>query len=345
VRISGFSDRAKLAFLFGLGAIVVVFLFWSLQTLLLIFLGLLIGIVLDAIASVGVRFLKMPRGVAVVTAAVLLLAACAGALSLLIVPLLREGTGFMEALPERTARFTQRIEQYREDIPWLKQFLPEFNPNESAGPKTPPTETAKKAVSTASSLLDWLFEALSTFFLALYLAWSPDRWLKGVAELWPKGNPDDRIAVYCRIGGALRSYLFSMAVYVVAMGTMWTIGLWMIGINYAILFGAIGGLVEIAPYIGPTLGLIPPLLFALTLGKAKVFSVLALYAFLHIIEGYVLVPYILHRKEHLPAPIVVLSLLIFGKLGLLGFILAVPLGTLCYVLANELIYKNHRAQA
>jgi predicted PurR-regulated permease PerM len=343
VKASVFSGRAKTAFLFGLAAIAVAVLFWIQKVVLLAFLGLLIAIVLDAIAKPGIRFLKMPRGAAVIVAALIFLSALAGTLSLLLIPILREGTGFMESIPQRAAILNKKIEQYRNDFPWLKQVLP--NPKDTES-KTPPAQMAKNAFGTASAILEGAFEALATFFLAIYLAWNPERWLRGVAELWPRGSPEQRIALYRKIGDALRSYLFTIGVYVLAMGTMWTLGLWLIGIEYPLLFGAIGGLVEIVPYIGPTLGLIPPLLVAMTMGKVKMLYVVLLYIILHVIEGYILVPYLLHRKEHLPPPIVILSILAFGTLfGILGVLLAIPLGTVAYVLADELIYKKREAQS
>lgn len=333
-----YLNRLKISFLFVVAVVVVVYLFWLQKVFLLVFLGLLIAIVLDAIARPGIRFLKMPRVFAVVTSAIILFALIIGALSLLVVPLAREGTSFQQSLPERTAAFSEKLEKYRSDFPWLKRILPDPNSSESI---TPASEITKKAVGTASAIFSGLVDGLAVFFLAIYFAWNPERWLRGVAALWPRGSPEERIALFRKIGDALRSYLFAIGIYIIAMGTLWTLGLWLIGIPYPLLFGTIGGIVEIVQDIGPMIGLIPPLLVAMTMGKAKVIYVLLLYAALHILEGYILVPYLMHRKEHLPAPIVVLSILAFGTVfGILGVLTAIPLGTVGYVLANEFIYKK-----
>lgn len=334
-----FSGRARTAFFFAVAIIAVALLYWLQTVLLLAFLGLLIAIVLDAIARPGIRFLKMPRGVAVTIAAGIFVVVIVGTLALLIVPLMQERNEFMQALPEKLENVSNRIEQYRRDFPSLKSILPTLKGDSKADATT----VASNAVGTASSVVEWTMEALATFFLAIYLAWNPERWLRGVAELWPRGSPENRIALYRKIGDALRSYLFSIAVYIIAMGSLWTVGLWLIGIPYALLFGTIGGLVEIAPYIGPVLGLIPPLIFSATLGTKTVLYVVGLYVLLHIIEGYVLVPYLMHRREHLPPPVVLLSILACGAVfGVMGVIVAVPLGTVIYVLADETIYQHWR---
>jgi predicted PurR-regulated permease PerM len=334
------TGRAKTVFLLGIVAVVIAFLFWLQKVVLLAFLALLIAIVLDAIARPGARFLKMPRGLAIIVGAILFLGIVVGTLSLLIMPLAQEGAAFQKTLPQRTANLNKKVTEYRENFPWMKRILPDPNQEPSSASAN---EVAKKAVGTASAIFGGLVDGLAVFFLAIYFAWDPDRWLRGVAELWPRGSPETRIDLMRKLGSALRSYLFAIGIYIVAMGTLWTLGLWLIGIPYPLLFGTIGGVVEIVQYIGPMIGLIPPLLVAMTMGTTKVIYVLLLYALLHIVEGYILVPYLMHRKEHLPPPIVVLSILAFGTVfGLLGVLLAIPLGTVGYVLANELIYKKRK---
>lgn len=335
----------KTAAAFGLAAIGVVLVFWAQSVWLLLFLGLLIGVLLDAIAEFGIRWIKLPRGVAVVLAAIIFLGGLGGTLALMITPLLREGTELMHSLPDKTGQLSDRVEQYRNEYSLLKHVLPASQSATAApvGPK--PAEVAKKALVTASTALEWSARALATFFFALFLAWNPERWIRGVAELWPRNLVERRIALFRRVGAALRSYLFTVGIYIVAMAVMWTLGLWLIGIDYALLFGVIGGVVEIVPYVGPLLGMIPPLLYALSAGGMKAFYVLLLYAVLHVLEGYVLVPYLMHQRERLPSPLVVLSILLAGTLfGFLGVVLAVPLGTTVYVCLQETVYKSRHAE-
>jgi predicted PurR-regulated permease PerM len=332
--------RLKTAFAFALAVIVIVLLYWLRSVLLLVFLALLLGILMDSIASLGTRFLKLPRSAAVVLAALVFLVGCAAALTLILVPLVRQGTDFVQKLPQKLAASDRKIEQYRREFPWLNRFLPSSEPAPAnAGSSAP--QLAKKALITASAALEWGATALATFFLGLFLAWDPERWLRGVAQLLPGPPERDYLMLMRKTGKGLRSYLFALGLYIVVMGVAWAVGLWLIGIDYPLLFGAIGGLVEIVPYIGPMLGLIPPLLLALTAGGAKIIYVLLLYAVLHVVEGYILVPVIMNRSEHLPPPIVILSIMICGEIfGTLGVVLAVPLGTAVYILVNEMVYKR-----
>jgi predicted PurR-regulated permease PerM len=282
----------------------------------------------------------------VVLSALLLLVSVAAALTLLLIPLVREGTDLVQSLPRILAKVDERVEQYRHDFPWLERVWPSHPaPAQGEGASKAP-QIAKKALFTLSSVIEGGATALAVFFLGLFLAWNPERWLRGVAELWPGAPVEERIELLRKIGVGLRSYLFTLAVYIVLMGAAWALGLWLIGIRYPLLFGAIGGLAEVVPYVGPMVGLLPPLLIAVSAGPGKILAVVVLYAILHIVEGYLLVPFLMHRGTHLPPPIVVLSILVFGTLfGALGVVLAVPLGTAAYVWVNETVYGRNRSDS
>ena len=345
------SGWGKTAGAFALAAILVVSLYWLLEVMLLVFLSVLLGILLDTITSFWVRFLKFRRGAAVVLSACLFVLGVLAALGLIMVPLIKEGVDFAQSLPSRVSKVEQWIDQYKQENPWIGRFLPPATNRSEPGERSPvssaPTapELAQKAFFTVSTAVEWGATALAVFFLGLFWAWDPERWLKGVALLFGEQGVEERIALGRRLAGALRSYLFSMAVYILAMGGAWSLGLWLIGIDYALLFGAIGGLAEVVPYMGPMVAVVPPFLFALTQGVAKTLYVLGLYVLLHILEGYVLVPFLMHEREHLPPPVVVISILVCGAIfGPFGVILAVPLGTVAYVLSNELVSARRTAK-
>lgn len=335
------ADSRKLVFYLAVGS-VALFLLKSLQTIVLLtFLALLIALVIDAIARPGIRLLRMPRGLAVVLAGILLVIGGTGILIFIGTPLIEQATSLVQTLPEHEARLNVLIKRYEQEHPWIERFLPAPSIRVKDEEKPKPADVAKQALVSARVFVEWAGRAVAVFFLALFLAWDPERWLRGIAPLVPGAPPEQRVELFRRIGAALRSYLFTIGVYIVAMASMWTLGLWLIGIEYALVFGLIGGLVEIVPYVGPFIGFLPPLLFSLSYGLGTVTLLILLYIVLHIVEGYMLVPWLLHDRENLPPPVVVGSILVFGTLfGSLGIVLAVPLALMIYVCLNETVYRD-----
>lgn len=147
------------------------------------------------------------------------------------------------------------------------------------------------------------------------------------------------------MGGFLRGQLTVSAL----VGTMFAAGLFGLGFmgfpalrNYCILIGtaaAIGGFI---PYLGPIIGVTPAVLIVLlTLGVAwstkllALVLVLALFALIQAIEGFVLQPRIVGKGAGLH-PLVVLFALIFGaQFGIGGMVAAVPLASVIRVLILE----------
>src|SRR5207253_584620 len=76
-------------------------------------------------------------------------------------------------------------------------------------------------------------------------------------------------------------------------------------VPYWVLFGVIGGVVEIVPYYGPILALLPPLVISLTMGPQVTLAVLGIYVVIHVVDSYILLPYLLDRQVNLP-PVAVL---------------------------------------
>lgn len=130
--------------------------------------------------------------------------------------------------------------------------------------------------------------------------------------------------------GYVTAFFQGQLVIAVFMGIMLAIGFTLIGLQAAILFGLLLGLLNIVPFLGTVVGL------ALTLpvawiqpdgGLQLVGLVLLVFAIVQLIESWVLTPRIMSEKSGLHPGIVVVSLFFWGILfgGVIGMILAVPL--------------------
>jgi predicted PurR-regulated permease PerM len=272
----------------------------------------------------------------VIAASVLSLAVVAGTVALIAVPLVKQGSALWKALPETTEKLTQRLDKMRDDYPILSGVLPGTAKDGSEAPR-PPTpgetkETVKGVAYAASRVLEGFVTFVSLFFIGIFLAADPRRYTEGLARLLPGAPFDERVELLHDMGAALRNYLVALGIYIVAMAALWALGLWLIGIDYFLLFGVIGGVVEVVPYVGPLVGLVPPLFVALGMGTKEVLLVLGLYAILHVVEGYILVPMLMEKREKLPPVVTLVAILGFGAaFGFWGVVLAVPLATVLHV--------------
>jgi predicted PurR-regulated permease PerM len=112
------------------------------------------------------------------------------------------------------------------------------------------------------------------------------------------------------------------------------VGMWVLGTlglvpgadKYAVVFGAWVAFMELIPYLGPWLGAIPPLIYALVVHPISALWVALLFLGIHQIEGHVVVPNVMGNALRLHPLLVIFGLLAGGEIyGLPGALVALPL--------------------
>jgi predicted PurR-regulated permease PerM len=125
----------------------------------------------------------------------------------------------------------------------------------------------------------------------------------------------------------VQGYMSGLFLVTLIIAALNTIGLLALGIEHAIFFGILSGVLTIIPYVGIIIGALFPILMALitkdsiwyTIGVILVFTVV------QFLEGNFITPRITGSKVSINALAAIIALLIGGKLlGIAGMILAVP---------------------
>jgi predicted PurR-regulated permease PerM len=113
-------------------------------------------------------------------------------------------------------------------------------------------------------------------------------------------------------------------------------------VKYAVIIGIIGGILNIIPYFGPFLGMIPAFLVAFATGGIwrAIIAVLAILAIQQIDSNYIY-PKIVGTSIGLHPLFVLLAVSFFGYLwGVLGMLLAVPIACIVQVVVVRWAYKK-----
>jgi predicted PurR-regulated permease PerM len=124
-------------------------------------------------------------------------------------------------------------------------------------------------------------------------------------------------------------------------GTLPGIGLWLLGMPSALALGLIAFALEFIPFAGPILAAVPAVLIALMIGPEMVLWVVGLYLVVQQLEGNVVYPLIQQWAVHVPAAVLLFSLIGFAMLfGVIGVIFAAPLTVVTYVLVKRLYVQE-----
>jgi predicted PurR-regulated permease PerM len=199
-----------------------------------------------------------------------------------------------------------------------------------------------KVSQSGLTVLGWVAQLVLIPVVTFYLLRDWDILVARVNELLPR-TVEPTISRLAResdevLGAFLRGQLSVM----VALGTMYAVGLWLVGIDVGPLIGMIAGLISFVPYLGAIVGLGMALIAAVVQYQdwTHVFLVLGVFGVGQLIEGYVLVPKLVGDKIGLHPVAVIFAILAGGELfGFLGVLLALPVAAVVMVLLRYLHEK------
>ncbi len=136
-----------------------------------------------------------------------------------------------------------------------------------------------------------------------------------------------------RVGRYLLMQLVVNIVYAIPIA----IGLWILGIPNALLWGLLALALRFVPYIGPAIGMLLPLFLALAVapGWSLVLWTAALFVVMELVTGNVIEPWLYGSRTGLsPLAIIVAAIFWTWLWGPLGLVLSTPL-TVCLVVLGR----------
>ena len=134
-------------------------------------------------------------------------------------------------------------------------------------------------------------------------------------------------------GGALKNWFIAQLQDSLAIGILWLIGLYIIGVRWAPLWALLGALFQFVPQIGAVLGVIGPVLVAMFKWGdwEHPLYVLILYAVIAVVDGFLLQPYLMKRTAKVPMWASILTPITLGfAIPFWGVLLAPPLLAVVY---------------
>lgn len=134
-------------------------------------------------------------------------------------------------------------------------------------------------------------------------------------------------AVLTKIYAAVHGYLTGLVTVTLIVGTLNTIGLLVLDIDYAIFFGFLAAALLIIPYIGILIGSILPIIVALITKDSPMSAVgvAGVFVFVQFLEGNFITPQIVGSKVSINGLVAIIALLLGAALwGISGMALSLP---------------------
>jgi len=210
---------------------------------------------------------------------------------------------------------------------WIDQTKSEGLDNSTAAIGT--------ALTTAGGFLVLFFLLPVYIFLILY--YKP-LFLEFISQLFSNGQQEVVNEVLSESKTLIQSYLIGLLLEAAVVATLNSAGLLILGIEYAVLIGVIGALLNLIPYIGGLVAISIPMLMAIaTKSPIDALWVFILYIIIQLIDNNFIVPKIVASRVKINALVSIVVVLIGGAMwGVAGMFLSIPLTAIVKVIFDRI---------
>ncbi len=201
--------------------------------------------------------------------------------------------------------------------------------------------TLMSSVSHSGGVIaEWLMNLLLIPVVTFYLLRDWDGLIAKVHDLLPRRVAPTATKLAGEVDTVLAAFVRGQFYVMLALGGIYSIGLWMTGLDLALLIGMLAGLVSFVPYLGSIVGIVMACVAALVQFHELIQLVPVAIVFIigQSLEGMVLTPMLVGDKIGLHPVAVMFAVLAGGQLfGFLGILLALPVASVIMVLLRHVL--------
>ena len=328
------TQKLMLGLLFVLALFVVGVILNELRTVLL---PLAIALLLSNIFKPVVTFLKGKR-VPTILALFVVLLSFATLLFLLSLILYSSVDTFTQELPKYQGRVTQSIQSAIQSI---QELAARFDVTLEGLWWRDAIQLSSITSAVTSGIGSFITLASYTFLIVLFMLFilaESGQFSVRVRKAFPSSQASQIAAVLGNIDDQVRQYLMTKTLISGGTGVLTSLILWILGVDFALLWGFMAFLLNFIPNIGSVIATLLP--FSLSLLQFESLTVpvlvLILLGTVQITMGNVVEPKVMAFSLNLSALVILVSLIFWGWLwGIWGMILAVP-----FTATLKIVFEN-----
>jgi predicted PurR-regulated permease PerM len=208
------------------------------------------------------------------------------------------------------------------------------------------TEVIRRVTMSGQVLLAWLLDAVLVPVVTFYLLRDWDLLVAHVRHLLPRRYEPVVVKLVGECDEVLAGFLRGQLMVMLALAIIYTIGLWLVGLNLAFSIGVLAGLVSFVPYLGFVVGITVAGLAVIVQFQDPIYLayVAAVFGIAELIQGFVLSPWLVGERIGLHPVTVIFAVLAGGQLfGFVGVLLGLPVAAVIVVLlrhSREIYFRS-----
>ncbi len=196
-------------------------------------------------------------------------------------------------------------------------------------------------ISDGAAVFEFFSLLIITPVVAFYILIDWDRMIAKIDDWLPLDHRDRLRSIAREINHALAGFIRGQSLVALFLGVWYGVGLTLVGLDFGLLIGVIGGVLSFVPYLGSLTVLVLSIGVSLVQGWPDLtlfFASVAVVVFGQFLEGYVITPKLVGESVGLHPVWLMFALLAFGKLfGFVGLLVAVPTAAAIGVVARHIV--------
>lgn len=261
--------------------------------------------------------LKLPKALSIAIVYVLVILILAGILTVGITPITTQTSSLATRLQDS---LNILFKNYNVDQSTLKNQLPDLS---------------KNLINVTLDIFQSFITAVLVAVITFYLLLDKDKLEVKLSSLFGDKQPKVRNLIRkieFKLGAWLRGQLFLSLVVTVLI----YIGLFFMGVEFALPLAIISGIFEVIPIVGPILSAIPAVAIALLTSPFLALIVALWYLVVQQLESHIIVPQVMKRAVGLNPLIVIIAIAVGSRiLGIVGALLAVPITVVFQIIVDD----------
>jgi len=161
--------------------------------------------------------------------------------------------------------------------------------------------------------------------ILFYLLKEGEKLPKSFIKFFPTNVRDSLDVLFKKINNQISQYVRGQITVAFFVGVMFVLGYSVIGLKYGVVLGISAAFLNIVPYLGSFIAMVPAIIIGIVDSPMMLVKVLIVFAIEQFIEGRVISPQVLGSNLEVHPVTIIIVLLTAGKLfGLTGFIIGIP---------------------
>jgi len=313
----------------------------ALGPIILLILAMIIG---EAIRPLVVRLerWRIPRALAVLLIYLVIIIIVGFLIYILVNPLASQVGSFIQNIPKYQAQLQDELTQLNNNLK-TQGNLGQAIQSMAAALAAALQHAAPSLIAIPLGFLTGIFGVFidAVIILTMTIFWLlSSRTLRlYIVGLFPPATQAHASDVMLQVGKAFGGYVRGTLASMIIIGSLTGLGMALLGVPYALLFGILAALTELLPYLGPWIsGSISVVFSLIAVGPLKAVEVIILFILIQEIEGNVVEPLVMSRAVRIDPLLVIVAVLIgLDLLGIVGAILAVPVAAGIQIVFVEVI--------